>query len=148
MSSATDARGTWRARRSSQWPAPPRQSSPFWGLLSWSALLEAIRASGPADPRVTPFLFLVSGVLELVALPLGSALSRRWEREADRFSLELTRDPEAFEAAHRRLARANLADLDPPRAVYALFFSHPTPPERITAARTWARAAETRTAQA
>jgi STE24 endopeptidase len=120
----------------------------LWGLLAWPGLLEAIGASGPADPRATPFLFLLSGVLELVALPLGSALSRRWEREADRFSLELTRDPEAFEATHRRLARANLADLDPPRAVYALLFSHPTPPERITAARAWARAAETRSAQA
>ena len=120
----------------------------LWGLLSWPALLEAIGTSGPGDPRATPFLFLLGGVLELVALPLGSALSRRWEREADRFSLELTRDPEAFEATHRRLARANLADLDPPRAVYALLFSHPTPPERITAARAWARAAETRTAQA
>jgi STE24 endopeptidase len=120
----------------------------LWGLLSWPALLEAIGTSGPGDQRATPFLFLLGGVLELVALPLGSALSRRWEREADRFSLELTRDPEAFEATHRRLARANLADLDPPRAVYALLFSHPTPPERITAARAWARAAETRTAQA
>lgn len=110
----------------------------LWGLLSWPALLEAIGASGPGDPRVAPFLFLVVGVFELVGLPLGAALSRRWEREADRSSLELTRDPQAFESAHRRLARANLADLEPPRAVYALLFSHPTPPERIAAARAWA----------
>ena len=110
----------------------------LWGLLSWPALLKAIGASGPGDPRVAPFLFLVVSVFELIALPLGSALSRRWEREADRSSLELTRDPEAFESAHRRLARANLADLEPPRAVYALLFSHPTPPERIAAARAWA----------
>jgi len=113
----------------------------LWGLLSWPALLKAIGASGPGDPRVAPFLFLVVSVFELIALPLGSALSRRWEREADRSSLELTRDPEAFESAHRRLARANLADLEPPRAVYALLFSHPTPPERIAAARAWAREA-------
>jgi STE24 endopeptidase len=110
----------------------------LWGLLSWPALLEAIGASGPSDPRVAPFLFLVVGVFELVGLPLGAALSRRWEREADRSSLELTRDPQAFESAHCRLARANLADLEPPRAVYALLFSHPTPPERIAAARAWA----------
>jgi STE24 endopeptidase len=113
----------------------------LWGLVSWPALLEAIAASGPGDPRVAPFLLLVSAVLELVALPLASALLRHWERAADRFSLELTRDPEAFEAAHRRLATANLADLDPPRAVYSLLFSHPTPPERIAAARDWANAA-------
>jgi STE24 endopeptidase len=113
----------------------------LWGLLSWPALLEAIGVSGPGDPRVAPFLFLVVGVFELIGLPPGAALSRRWEREADRSSLELTRDPQAFESAHRRLARANLADLEPPRAVYALLFSHPTPPERIAAARAWAREA-------
>jgi len=113
----------------------------LWGLLSWPALLEAIGAFGPGDPRVAPFLFLVVGVFEVIGLPLGAALSRRWEREADRSSLELTRDPEAFESAHRRLARANLADLEPPRAVYGLLFSHPTPPERIAAARAWARRA-------
>jgi len=112
----------------------------LWGLLSWPALLEAIGASGPGDPRVVPFLLLVVSLFELIGLPLGAALSRRWEREADRSSLELTHDPEAFESAHRRLASANLADLEPPRAVYLLLFSHPTPPERIAAARAWARA--------
>ena len=113
----------------------------LWGLLSWPALLEAIGASGPGDPRVAPFLFLVVGVFELIALPLGAALARRGEREADGSSLELTRDPQAFELALRRLARTNLADLEPPRTVYALLFSHPTPPERIAAARAWAREA-------
>jgi STE24 endopeptidase len=113
----------------------------LWGLLSWPALLESIAAFGPGDPRVAPFLLLVVSVFELLGLPLGAALSRRWEREADRSSLELTRDPEAFESAHRRLARANLVDLEPPRVAYALLFSHPTPPERIAAARAWAREA-------
>jgi len=116
----------------------------LWGLLSWPALLGAIGASSPGDPRVAPFLLLVVSVFELFGPPLGAALSRRWEREADRSSLELTRDPEAFEAAHRRLARANLADLEPPRAAYALLFSHPTPPQRIAAARAWARKATPR----
>jgi STE24 endopeptidase len=110
----------------------------LWGLLSWPALLDAIGASGPGDPRIAPFLFLTVGVLELLTLPLAATLSRRWERDADRSSLELTRDPEAFESAHRRLATANLADLQPPRLAYALLFSHPTPPERIAAGRAWA----------
>ena len=109
----------------------------LWGLLSWRALLDSIGGSGPGDPRVVPFLLLASGVIELVTLPPAAALSRRWEREADRSSLELTDDPEAFESAHRRLATANLADLAPPWAVYALLFSHPTPPQRIAAARAW-----------
>ena len=53
------------------------------------------------------------------------ALSRRWERDADRFSLELTRDPHAYESTHRNLALSNLGDLDPPKAAYVFFFSHP-----------------------
>jgi Zn-dependent protease with chaperone function len=112
----------------------------LWGLLSWAALLETIGAFGPGDPRVAPFLLLVVSVFELIGLPLGASLSRRWEREADRCSLELTDDPEAFESAHRRLASANLADLEPPQVVYALLFTHPTPSQRIAAARAWARA--------
>jgi STE24 endopeptidase len=91
----------------------------------------------PGDLRNAPLVLLVAEALELVGLPAAAAVSRRWEREADRFSLDVTRDPEAFEAAHRELATANLSDLDPPRAVYALLFTHPTPPERIAAGRAW-----------
>jgi STE24 endopeptidase len=41
----------------------------------------------------------------------------------------------------RRLATQNLSDVDPPAVVYGLFASHPTAPERIAMARTWARVA-------
>src|SRR5947209_235115 len=94
----------------------------------------------PGDLRNAPLVLLVASALELGGLPVAAAVPRRWEREADRFSLDVTRDPEAFEAAHRALATANLSDLDPPRPVYALLFTHPTPPERIAAGRAWARA--------
>jgi Zn-dependent protease with chaperone function len=107
----------------------------LWGLLSWHALLSAAGAHGPGDPRVVPLVLLALWLLELGALPYEAWLSRRWERTADRFALELTGDGQAIEQMHRRLALANLADLDPPRLLYALLFTHPTPPERIAAAR-------------
>lgn len=112
----------------------------LWGILSWPSLLAAIGAAGPGDPRIAPFVLFAAGCLELLALPASAALSRRWERFADRGSLELTGDVDAFVAAHTGLARANLSDLDPPRAVYLALFSHPTAPERIEAARRWAAA--------
>jgi STE24 endopeptidase len=84
---------------------------------------------------VIPFLLLLASVFGLLASPLGSAVSRRWERQADAFSLSLTGDLEVFETTHRRLALANLADLAPPRLAYLAWFSHPTPPERIAEAR-------------
>ena len=107
----------------------------LWGLLSWHGLLSAAGAAGPGDPRIVPLVLLVVWLLELGALPFETWLSRRWERAADRFALELTRDGVALEEMHRRLALANLADLDPPRLLYGLLFTHPTPPERIAAAR-------------
>lgn len=109
-----------------------------WAALRWDPLLDAARAEGPADPRVVPLVLLLATLLELAAAPLFAALSRRFEREADRGSLELTRDLRAFEHAHRRLASSNLSDLEPPRLLYLLLFTHPTPPERIADARAWA----------
>jgi STE24 endopeptidase len=107
----------------------------LWGLLSWHGLLSAAGAHGPGDPRVVPLVLLALYLLELGALPIGTWVSRRWERTADRFALELTGDGAAMEQLHRRLALANLADLDPPPLLYGLLFTHPTPPERIAAAR-------------
>ncbi|MEP6976902.1 MAG: M48 family metallopeptidase [Thermoleophilia bacterium] len=113
----------------------------IWALLLSADVRAAVGVGGAGDPRVVPFLMLVGVVLELLALPFGTALSRRWERAADRFSLEVTRDPEAFETAHRELATSNLSDLQPPRPLYVLTFSHPTPVERIAAARRWGTSA-------
>jgi STE24 endopeptidase len=107
----------------------------LWGVLSWGGLVSAAGASGPGDPRVVPLVVLVLWLLELGALPFETWLSRRWERAADRFALDLTGDGEALEQMHRRLALANLADLDPPPLLYKLLFTHPTPPERVAAAR-------------
>ena len=117
----------------------------LWALLRWGELLDASSAAGPGDPRIAPFVLLLGAALELAGLPFSSALSRRFEREADGVSLELTRDPDVFEATHRELALSNLADLDPPLLAYLALFSHPTPPERIAFGRRWRSARVTAT---
>lgn len=107
----------------------------LWSFLRWPALRSALGVTGASDPRTVPFVLLLGSALGLLASPLGASLSRRWERQADAFSLELTRDPETFESTHRRLALVNLLDLAPPRLFYLTSFTHPTPSERIAAAR-------------
>ena len=102
-------------------------------VVLWAALGTRV-----ASPRELPLVLLLFTGLELAALAPGAALSRRWERAADRCSLELTSDGAAFERAHVALARKNLSDLAPPRLVYRLLFTHPTPPERLALAREWA----------
>ena len=67
-------------------------------------------------------------------VPAANAVSRRWEQKADRFALELTGDRVGYEQTFRRLAASNLTDLDPPKLIYLLLFTHPTPPQRLAAA--------------
>jgi STE24 endopeptidase len=109
----------------------------IWLLFQWDALLDAIGATGPGDPRVIPFVLFLGAALELAFQPLALAISRRWERDCDRFSLDLTRDAESFERTHHLLALENLGDLAPPKAAYVLFASHPTAPERLALGREW-----------
>jgi Zn-dependent protease with chaperone function len=104
-------------------------------VFAWAGLVAAAGADGPGNLRIVPLVLLLLWLLELGALPFETWLSRRWERAADRFALDLTADGEALERMHRRLALTNLADLDPPPLLYGLLFTHPTPPERIAAAR-------------
>ena len=104
-------------------------------VLGWDGLVAAAGFDWAADAHVVPLALLTFWFLEIAALPFETWLSRRWERQADRFALELTHDGAALEGMYRRLALANLADLDPPRLLYVLLFTHPTPPERIAAVR-------------
>jgi Zn-dependent protease with chaperone function len=101
------------------------------------ALLWAVLGTRIGNPRTLPQALLLLLALELAALAPGAWLSRRFERAADRCSLELTEEPAAFARAHLELARRNLSDLEPPRLVYLLLFSHPTPPERLALGRAW-----------
>jgi STE24 endopeptidase len=110
----------------------------LWLLFQWDALLDALDATGPGDPRVLPFVLLLGSVLSLVVRPFGLAVSRRWERDSDRFSLDLTGDVTSYERTHHLLALENLSDLAPPKAAYLFFASHPTAPERLAAGRAWA----------
>jgi STE24 endopeptidase len=110
------------------------------GAVVAVALLWAVLGTRVADPRTLPDALLLLLSLELAALAPGAWLSRRFERTADRCSLELTEQPAAFARAHIELARRNLSDLEPPRLVYLLLFSHPTAPERLALGRAWVQA--------
>jgi len=110
------------------------------GAAAAVVLLWAVLGTRVASPRELPLVLLLFSGLELAALAPGASLSRRWERAADRCSLELTGNAAAYERAMLDLARKNLSDIAPPRLVYLLLFSHPTPRERLAYGRGWAAA--------
>ncbi len=97
-------------------------------LVLWAVL-------GALSSRDFPVALLLFTGLSLLGMPVVTAVSRRWERVADRWSLTLTNDLEAFESTHLGLARENLSDLAPPRLAYVLLFTHPTAPERLAFGR-------------
>jgi len=105
------------------------------GAVASVLVLWAVLGTAVASPRELPVVLLLFLGLELAGLAPGAWLSRRFERVADRVSLELTHDLPAFERAHVELATRNLSDLAPPRLAYVLLFSHPTPPERLAYGR-------------
>jgi STE24 endopeptidase len=85
--------------------------------------------------RDLPIALIVVLASEVVLLPVLSALSRRFERQADLFALRTTGELTTFEHVMTTLARRNLGDLEPPRWAYWFMFSHPTAPERLALAR-------------
>ncbi|MDQ3328256.1 MAG: M48 family metallopeptidase [Chloroflexota bacterium] len=88
-------------------------------------------ASTLGDPASLPLVGLVTSVFGLLAMPLMNASVRRMERNADRYAVRLTQDPQAFIGAMRRLQQTNLADPDPPTWVRVLLHSHPSIGERV-----------------
>jgi STE24 endopeptidase len=112
------------------------------GFYLAARMLEALAAPiglrGVADVAGLPLLVLAAGAVSLVMLPVAHAISRACERRADRFALDLTRNPDAFISAMRRLGAQNLAEEHPSKIVQWLFYSHPTMRDRIAAAQSFA----------
>jgi STE24 endopeptidase len=109
----------------------------YLASLALDALAGPAGLRGASDVAGLPLLLLVAGAVSLVMLPVAHAMSRAFERSADRFALHLTRNPSAFISAMRRLGAQNLAEENPSRIVQWLFYSHPPMRERIEAAQTF-----------
>jgi STE24 endopeptidase len=107
--------------------------------LTWVPLLELVGVAGPADPAAAGLLLAGGAWIGLLTAPVQNAVSRRVERRADVYGLDLARDPVTVAAMHRSLAVVNLAPLRPVPLLHWWFGTHPTSPERIAYARRWAR---------
>ena len=120
--------GSWRPLVASAGLRPPKASGSRWAP-SGAVLGQA---------AAVPFVLATVTALGFVGGPGEMTVSRHIEARADVVALELTQDADTFVRMQRSLAVAALSDLDPPRALHWWFASHPSAPERITLARTWA----------
>ncbi len=79
-------------------------------------------------------LFLVSLYLSCAGFflsPIGAAIMRRYEREADKMAMELVGTSEPMINALKRLAKDNLSNLHPHPLYVWFYYSHPPLIERI-----------------
>jgi STE24 endopeptidase len=106
-----------------------------FALLGWlgrnASLWEWAGAQGVGDLRALPLLAAFALTMGIVLLPAENTLSRSFERRADDWAISLTGDADTGVRAFRRLAFANIADLEPPTVAVWALFSHPPIPERI-----------------
>jgi STE24 endopeptidase len=101
-------------------------------LLDWHFLYQTF-GFGESIPYVGLVLVgVLVSTLGYFLRPLGSAISRRFEGEADDAVVTLMETAKPLRDALRRLAAENLANLVP-HPMYAWFYySHPPPVERIS----------------
>jgi Zn-dependent protease with chaperone function len=100
-------------------------------LLNWPLMYQTF---GFAEPVAYVGLLLVGvliGPLGYFIRPLGSAISRRFERQADDAAVALTGTAKPMGDALKRLAAQNLANLVPHPFYAWFYYSHPAPVERV-----------------
>jgi STE24 endopeptidase len=102
--------------------------APF-GMLAVARLAERWAPSG--GPAAVPAVALALAVMVPAVTIVSNQLSRAVEARADRFSLELTGEPDALIGFQKRIVVQNVSNPDPPDWVSFLLGTHPTAMDRI-----------------
>lgn len=88
----------------------------------------------PWDIGALPLLALIAGVWSFLTSPLGAGLSRKFEYEADRFAIDMTKNYDAFKSTMEKLVDQNLSNDEPNKLVEFWTHSHPSVKRRLEAA--------------
>lgn len=90
-----------------------------------------------SDIAAFPLFGAIFAVLAFILKPLGSAISRYYERRADKGVLNLTKDPESFISLMAKFCNKQLSIAYPNPFIEWYKYSHPSPGNRIKSAETW-----------
>lgn len=104
----------------------------FLGFFLLQKLLNG--AESMASIRTLILAMLFFSLFSFVSLPIQNALSRSFERQADVEAIHLTGDPDTVVTLEQKLARANLAEVNPHPFVKFVLYTHPPVLERIALA--------------
>jgi STE24 endopeptidase len=102
------------------------------GMLAAARLGERLAPPGSlGTAAAVPAVVLAVSLLLPALTMVSNQLSRTVEARADRYSMELTGDPEALIAFQQRIAVQNVSEPAPPAWWSFLMGTHPTTMERI-----------------
>ncbi len=100
-------------------------------LISWDGLPGLVRLSQASFYARILIVGFIGSLVLFPLTPLFSFFSRRNEREADRFAIELIGRSEDLASALVKLSRENLSNLHPHPFYAGFYYSHPPVVERI-----------------
>ncbi|ETI68684.1 M48 family metallopeptidase [Neobacillus vireti] len=103
-------------------------------LMNWTARRfgKELKISDVRDIRSLPLFFMILSMLLFVASPLTNLTSRYEETRADRYAIEMTKNPEAAIASFQELTRSGLSQVNPPLLVKIFRYTHPSMLDRIS----------------
>jgi STE24 endopeptidase len=104
-------------------------------MMAWVHSFDPTAARSDLPIATLPLLMLVLTVFSLLLEPVQNIISRRYERQCDRYALERTGLKQAYVSAFRKLARINKDDPRPHPLEVFLFHSHPPIAERLAMAK-------------
>jgi STE24 endopeptidase len=100
--------------------------APF-GMLAVARVAERLDRGGSPVPAVALAIALIVPAVTMIS----NQLSRGVEARADRFSMQLTHDPQGLIEFQRKITVQNVGDPEPPGWVAFLLGTHPTAVDRI-----------------
>jgi Zn-dependent protease with chaperone function len=100
-----------------------------WAVTRWG---KELKIPDVKDIRSVPLFFLVLSILTFAASPFTNLISRYEETRADKYAIQMTKDPESAISSFQILTRSGLSQVNPPLLVKIFRYDHPSMLDRIS----------------
>lgn len=100
-----------------------------WAVTRWG---KELKIPDVKDIRSVPLFFLVLSFLTFAASPFTNLISRYEETRADKYAIQMTKDPESAISSFQILTRSGLSQVNPPLLVKIFRYDHPSMLDRIS----------------
>ncbi|MEH7116399.1 M48 family metallopeptidase [Neobacillus vireti] len=100
-----------------------------WAVGKWG---NELKINDVRDIRSLPLFFMILSMLLFASSPLTNLASRYEETRADKYAIEMTKNPEAAISSFQELTRSGLSEVNPPLLVKIFRYTHPSMLDRIS----------------